>query len=301
MTPARITLALTAPVVAGTALAYAAGPLTLRAPEALIGVGAGLMAGGTGFLATLLPEAGLVTTPWVRRTIVPIGDAVAATGALLAVMTLGFVSSTVATPWGGVPADALLSWPEAALGYTQADAMADAGRAGIVPALAAVYLSTRTQLALGCLWWTLVARDSRPVWHAAITLAICVAVGVPLYVAFPAEGPVSFYDLGEPGPWYGPWSAMRAGPYVVRSLDGVVGFPSFHAITCVILTRMWARTPLALAVTVAGSVMLLATWTVGAHYLTEIFAGLALAIGASGLADLLLDGWAHRGREVSHV
>lgn len=294
MTPARITLALTAPVLCGTALAYAAGPLTLRAPEAVLGLGTGLLAVGLG---TLLPEVARsrwVTTPDVRTWLERAADPLVATGALTLVMTLGTVASAVATPWSGPTVDSVLAWPEVAIGVTQADAWAAAERADVLPELAAVYASPAVQVKLAALWWVAIGQDSRPLWRCTVALAVCVLVGMPLYLVAPAEGPAVWYGTGEPGAWHAAWSAMRAGPCTVDQLYGTVAAPSYHIIFAALLSRLWWGTPLFLAAVVINAAMVIATLIVGSHYATDLVLGALLVSGAICVESLLLDGWAHR-------
>jgi hypothetical protein len=68
-------------------------------------------------------------------------------------------------------------------------------------------------------------------------------------------------------------------------LSGIVTFPSFHATSAIIflwaMWSVWWMRPIA-AVTMGA--MLLATPMVGGHYLIDIFAGIAVAIGAIAAA-----------------
>lgn len=297
--PARITLALCLPVLGLTAGAYALGDLTLRAPEALFGLGTGLLAIGAGTLLPVVAASRAVTTPSVRRWLLGAADPVVATGAITLVATLGTVASAVLTPWGGPPADSLLSWPEVALGYTQADAWEAAARAGVLPELAVIYASPALQLKAACLWWVAIGQDSRPIWSATIALAICVLVGLPVYLVAPAEGPAVWYGHADPGSWHEAWTAMRAGPCTVDRLFGLVASPSYHIAFVVLLTRLWAGTPFQLAAWVINAAMVLATLVIGEHYGADVVLGALLVAGACCASDLMLDGWAHQGREVA--
>lgn len=298
MTPHRATLALTLPVAAVTSVAYAMGPLTIRAPEALFGLGTGLMAVGLGTMAGLVTRTRLVTTPAVREWLERAADPVVATGALTLTMTIGTVASAVLTPYGGPTVDSALAWPEVALGLTQADAYAAAERANILPELAAVYASPALQVKAAALWWVAVGQDSRPLWRCTVALAVCVLVGMPLYLALPAEGPAVWYGTGEPGAWHAAWSAMRAGPCTVDQLYGTVAAPSYHIIFAALLSRLWWGTPLFLAAVVINAAMVIATLIVGSHYATDLVLGALLVSGAICVESLLLDGWAPKAREV---
>jgi hypothetical protein len=294
VTPHRITLALTLPVAAVTAAAYALGPLTLRAPEALLGLGTGLLAIGAGALLPEVARSRAVTTPAVREWLERAADPLVATGALTLVMTLGTVASAVLTPWGGPTVDSALAWPETAIGLTQADVWTLAERADVLPELATIYASPALQVKAAALWWVAVGQDSRPLWRCVVALAVCVLVGMPLYVVLPAEGPSVFYGSADPGAWHAAWSAMRAGPCVVDRLFGTVAAPSFHVVFSVLLARLWWGTPMFLAAVVINVAMLLATMVIGEHYAADIVLGMLIVSGSMCVESLLLDGWAHR-------
>jgi hypothetical protein len=294
VSPHRIVATLATLVAVPTAVAYALGPLTIRAPEALLGLGTGLMAIGAGALLPEVARSRAVTTPAVREWLERASDPLVATGALTLVMTLGTVASAVLTPWGGPTVDSVLAWPEVAFGVTQADAWAAAERADVLPELAAVYASPAVQVKAAALWWVAVGQDSRPLWRCTVALAVCVLVGMPLYLVAPAEGPVAFYGTGEPGAWHAAWSAMRAGPCTVDQLFGTVAAPSYHIIFSVLLCRLWWGTPLFLAAVVINAAMVIATLIVGSHYAVDLVLGALLVSGAICVTELLLDGWAHR-------
>lgn len=291
MTPHRLTFVLAMCVAAPVGVAYAWGDLTIRAPEALLGLGTGLAAIGLGVLVPELARTSLVTTPAVRTWLLRAGDPVVATGALTLVMTLGTVSSAVLTPYGGPPADSLLAWPEMALGVTQADAYAAAEQADILPELALIYASVGIQAKAAALWWVAVGQDSRPLWSATVALTLCVLVGLPIYVAVPAEGPAVFYGAADPGAWHADWTAMRAGPFVADRLLGLVACPSYHIVFAYLLSRLWAGTPMFLAAVVINVAMVLATLVIGSHYAVDLALGAMLAAGSICATELLLDGW----------
>jgi PAP2 superfamily len=122
----------------------------------------------------------------------------------------------------------------------------------------------------------------------ALAVACCVTMLMPAIGAYQALGavasefpnvtPQSYYDTLIEIP------LLRAG--TLRTLDlwhllGVVTFPSFHAATAVLYSwalwpLRWAR-PLNLAL---NGTMLVATPICGGHYLVDVLAGVALAIGS---------------------
>ena len=70
-----------------------------------------------------------------------------------------------------------------------------------------------------------------------------------------------------------------------RSLTGLITFPSFHAASAVLyLWAFWPVRWVGPAAAVVNIVMLLATPVVGGHYFVDIFAGIAVAVGAIAAA-----------------
>jgi len=110
---------------------------------------------------------------------------------------------------------------------------------------------------------------------------IAFALGLPLFVLFPAAGPWSGYHF-PPGPdrfacEAGLLQLRQAGPYIFHPA-GVVCFPSFHVIWAVLAAHTlwgfrWLRVP---AATVAG-LIIVSTLTLGWHYFVDVLAGLIVA------------------------
>jgi hypothetical protein len=73
-----------------------------------------------------------------------------------------------------------------------------------------------------------------------------------------------------------------------RSLAGVVTFPSFHAASAVLyLWGFWPVRWLGPVAAIANIMMVLAAPVVGGHYFIDIFAGIAVAIGAIAAATCI--------------
>lgn len=73
-----------------------------------------------------------------------------------------------------------------------------------------------------------------------------------------------------------------------RSLAGLVTFPSFHAASAVLyLWALWPVRWLGPVAAVANVMMVLAAPVVGGHYFVDIFAGIAVAIGAIAAATCI--------------
>lgn len=118
------------------------------------------------------------------------------------------------------------------------------------------------------------------IWTFLLSAILCFA----LFAAFPAIG----YE-GMIGPEHinalmqsrdGLWTTLD-----FTKANGIVTFPSFHAIFAVIITYAVRRVRWALAVFAPlNAVMLISTPTVGGHYLTDVVAGIVVAVVAIALA-----------------
>jgi len=72
------------------------------------------------------------------------------------------------------------------------------------------------------------------------------------------------------------------------ALSGIVTFPSFHAASAVLyLWALWPVKWLRPVTLLANGTMLAATPIVGGHYFVDIFAGIAVAVGAIAAAGYI--------------
>lgn len=271
-------------------LAWAVGPVSIVAVESYTGFGIGALAVLFGYLAPMVARNDGIR-PGIRRWVEQSCEGFVATGALVFLLTAGAVFTIAATPWTGALVDDWLAAPERWLGITQFDVRRWADGLGLLPMLRVVYSSLTVQLVAACGWWTFVGRDASRIWQAAATLALCILVGIPLYLLLPAQGPAAFYGSDIRPSFVEPWLAMRSGiPYTLEHIDGFVSAPSFHVIFSCHLVRLWWHTPLAGLAIALNTVMLLATWVVGWHYLTDLVLG-AVVFGA---AVVFVDWFVHR-------
>lgn len=133
------------------------------------------------------------------------------------------------------------------------------------------------------------SRNLTRAWRCMDALFIAVLISILALAAFPADGAFTGCGLNSPGVWVRP-HFCQFGPIVsglrnggVREITtamsvGVVFFPSFHAAASALFVwaiwpLKWLRAP-ALALNLS---LLIATITIGEHYLIDILAGLALA------------------------
>ncbi|MBI3285002.1 MAG: phosphatase PAP2 family protein [Burkholderiales bacterium] len=119
-------------------------------------------------------------------------------------------------------------------------------------------------------------------WLSAMMLSclLVVAISTP----FPAHSAFTYFHAGnaENLDTVSHFQMLRDGTMQtldIRTLQGLVSMPSFHAVLAVLLS--WALRffrPLFVAVSLWNLIMLLATPTEGGHYLSDVIAGLMVAI-----------------------
>jgi membrane-associated phospholipid phosphatase len=214
--------------------------------------------------------------------------------AVVATVYLAAVSLPFADPW--------LSAMDKSLGFDFV-ALVDFYRAH--PALGKIsqyaYFSFSAQPAVLAVVVALFG-DHRRLWCFIHAWFLALAITILVFPIAPAAGPYDFYGIHEEV--YGNWKRLfpwETGPAIealrngsMRSLSeaarGYVSMPSFHAAGGVMFTWVcwsigWLRWPLlALNLALIGS-----TVVTGAHYLVDIFAGIALAVLAIRLATAWID------------
>lgn len=160
------------------------------------------------------------------------------------------------------------------------------------------YDTMSIQIVLPVMILALLDRDAalrRYLLAFAISLAVTIAVGALL----PAASPIATLDLSAfhvlqftgATPLDHLWLLRSAGPATMTGgsgLGGIITFPSFHA-TCAVLTPLALRRervvfyPLVLL----DAFMLCSAVTEGAHYVSDVLAGAAVALLALWLAGKL--------------
>ena len=96
---------------------------------------------------------------------------------------------------------------------------------------------------------------------------------------FPAAGALPRLEA-----WYPDWLLLHgsSAPFVARAdhLDAIISFPSFHAVMAVLIAySLRGLGAVSVAVAVLDGCMIVATPAGGQHYLADVAAGIALAIG----------------------
>ena len=198
---------------------------------------------------------------------------------LLVSETLSFLCATAGAPLQ----DARLAAIDRALGFDWPSwaAWVHSHRwADVVLSLA--YMSYVPQFTLSIAyyaWFDTTRRTTELLWLLIIAFSLTMFA----FALVPAAGPWVHYGVA---PKLGSWpvrafAALRSGALHaidVVQVDGVVGFPSFHAAYAVFLTYIHRGNPRLLAA--AGGlngVMLLSLPAPGGHYLADILAGLIIA------------------------
>jgi membrane-associated phospholipid phosphatase len=111
----------------------------------------------------------------------------------------------------------------------------------------------------------------------------------------PAIGPYEYFKLSAsdfpdvlaPGAWVAPGitEALRSGAHQT-SFEGLVTFPSYHAVTAVLFAYGWLGVPVIGAAFFAlNLVMLISCVPIGSHYIIDVVVGIALAVAGLRISD----------------
>lgn len=203
--------------------------------------------------------------------------------------TLSFLCATIARPLQ----DARFAAFDRALGFDWGQwAAAVAPVPGLAPLLALAYASYIPHFTLAISYYAAIGRSERCaelLWLLMIALLLTMTG----FAALPVAGPwVHYHAAAEldsfPVTFF---AALRSGnvhTIDLLQLDGIVGFPSFHAVYAVLLTYIHRgyRRLFSIAL-IANAMMLLSLPVPGGHYLADVIAGLAVAGAAIAMWSLL--------------
>lgn len=131
-----------------------------------------------------------------------------------------------------------------------------------------------------------------------LAFALALSVTIIISAIMPAAGPISLIDPGSfnilrftgATPIDHLTRLREAGPLVLSDFPGgIATFPSFHA-TIAILTPLTLRSHprILIALLFVDAAMLGGTVTEGAHYFTDVFAGICMAFFAHSLARRII-------------
>ena len=145
-------------------------------------------------------------------------------------------------------------------------------------ALQASYKSLLSQILMTVAWFTWLKREQR-VAELMANVTVALVLTTAIFCLFPAFGP----GIGAPGfdlSYLGDLTGLRNGTLPsldVMVLNGVITFPSFHAVLAVLF--MWSHRGSISFVPAAAlnTVMLIGVPSEGGHYLVDAFGGLAVA------------------------
>ena len=251
---------------------------------------------------------------------------------ILALCSLRYLFPLVMTlaSYGLVPhslalADEWLSWPERMLGITHPVVYRACEAWGLLPAMELAYDSLWLQTIVMLVWFGLVRRRLGPLWETAAGVSVAASIGLMVLWLAPAIGPWAYYGhaaYGHPAPpveaaFLSDFMALRGGHFTtLNAPQGLMTIPSFHVVFAVLFAWAFRRERWLYPIAIAWNAgVIVATFPMGWHYLTDLAAGGLLAAGALGLvrrlqgapekhpaaaavvpADRFEEGRAHRGK-----
>jgi len=131
-------------------------------------------------------------------------------------------------------------------------------------------------------------RNGEIIWQFCISLVLTCAV----FVFTPALGHVAHIGTG----WMKTLMMIRNGEWAALDfshIEGIISFPSFHTTLAILLVYAVRRHRWALAILVPLNMLLIvATLSVGGHYLVDLPAGAAVAVISIAATRLLRQGLA---------
>lgn len=171
-----------------------------------------------------------------------------------------------------------LDWPAIAFWFREHPAVS--------VGLSHVYVSIEWQPAL--LIAALAFADPERLRHMISASTVALAVTIVSFMLVPATGPyphfnfaaAQFPDVLAPGAWVAPGitEALRSGT-TQTSFEGLVTFPSYHAVTSILFAYGWLAVPLVGRAFFAWNMaMLVSCVPIGGHYVVDVIAGVALAL-----------------------
>jgi hypothetical protein len=149
-------------------------------------------------------------------------------------------------------------------------------RPGINMLLELAYGSLLPQIVVAIIYFSTIGRHDRSYelwWTAFVALAATAA----LSGLFPAAGSFHYYGVTLDKAIHLPhFLALRDGSilhFAVREMQGIVTFPSYHAVMAILLTYAYRGTRFFKAAAVLNGLMLVATPIYGGHYLVDLIGG----------------------------
>jgi len=136
--------------------------------------------------------------------------------------------------------------------------------------------------------------DARALEKFVLRFMVCALVTVALFYFYPARGPFAFYGFApaqDQARTLQQLDAMRSGLRKLvtwRDAEGLITFPSFHAIWAMLLALAFrGRRRLFAAGVVLNAAVIVSTLSTGWHYLADVLAGVAVCAAVlAGLCPL---------------
>jgi len=176
--------------------------------------------------------------------------------------------------------DAALVRLDRALGFDWTAWWRWTGRHHVATLLALAYASLPAQLVLCCVVLPLLDGDrtGELFWTALLSLLVAAAIAGLL----PADGAYVSFGLADRADWLADARLLRSGApatFMLPAMKGIVALPSYHTVLGVLFIYSWRGAGgLTVAATAWNLLMIVATVTAGSHYVTDVIAGLALAV-----------------------
>jgi PAP2 superfamily len=242
----------------------------------------GLTIGGGEIIAGLIPALLALSAAYRRRNrrIANMAEAWALWFAFTAAFTaLTYLAASCAFPLQDVMMERL----DRAIGFDWSawhDAVLD--RPILSWLLLVAYASLLPQTILSIIYFPATDRPAR-IRELLLLAGATSAATVLISAIWPALGP-----FAEHGGWNVAYLrdllALRAGGpwhFELSAMDGIVTMPSYHTVMAVLFTYAFRRTGLVgYGIATLNLVMLLSIPPIGGHYLVDMLAGVALALGA---------------------
>jgi hypothetical protein len=207
-----------------------------------------------------------------------IADMTAATASWFALMSTGVVLSYLAASCALPLQDEMMERLDRAIGFDWS-AWHDAVLSGPTLSwlLPIAYYSGQPQVALSIIYFAVSGRTGR-IGELLLLAGSTLAATVLISAIWPTLGPngdVAYLPdllaLRAGGPWH----------FNLFAMQGIVQMPSYHTVMAVLFTYVFRRTGLVgYGIATLNLVMLLSIPPIGGHYLVDMLAGGALALGA---------------------
>lgn len=127
--------------------------------------------------------------------------------------------------------------------------------------------------------------DQRPLQQFILRLMLGLLITVTIFSVIPAQGPFAYYGfemLETQRNYLEHLVTLRSGErtlLVLYQSEGLITVPSFHTTGAILLTAaVWHRRLLFVPICLLNIAMIIATMATGWHYVTDVIAGILVAI-----------------------